>query len=145
MLFGCGQSGERYHSAADHEQNLTAQVNMTPQTIEQLRRIGVGAGAELRLEFFFYTDTEEKAASLATALNALGYDAASDYAAIADGTFVVTGWTTKLKMDTAIVVKWTGEMCSLGYSHDAEFDGWGTNPNQEETPDQPEVEDSRRR
>lgn len=31
-------------------------------------------------------------------------------------------------MDTRLVVEWTKEMCRLGYSHDAEFDGWGTNP-----------------
>ncbi|HEX7670549.1 MAG TPA: hypothetical protein VF395_13235 [Polyangiaceae bacterium] len=31
-----------------------------------------------------------------------------------------------LSIDTSTVVAWTAEMCRLEYSHDCEFDGWGT-------------------
>jgi regulator of RNase E activity RraB len=131
ILFGCGDGSGRYHSQAEYESNLEAQAALTPQTMEQLHGIGVASDAELRLEFFFYTDTEEKAAKLAGALKDKGYDARSELAAAADGSFVVTGWTTKITMDTPVVVEWTKEMCGLGYSHDAEFDGWGTTPEQD--------------
>ena len=43
---------------------------------------------------------------------------------------IVTGWSTPLSMATAAVVEWTENMCNVGYKHDCEFDGWGTNPEQ---------------
>lgn len=134
MLFGCGHSRDRYHSEAAYKRNVSSQVEMTPQTIEYLRGYGVGPDAELQLEYFFYTDTNAKAAKLAAALQDLGYDASHEEVANGDGTFVVNGWTTKIRMDTPVVVEWTKEMCRLGYSHDGEFDGWGTSPSREGTP-----------
>ncbi len=130
MLSGCGESNSRYFSKAEHERNVANQVAMTPQTLAVLRTHGVEADTMLRLEFFFYTDTKAKAARLTSALKDLGYDAGHDNAAIAHGTFVVTGWTTEIQMDTPVVLNWARDMCELGYEHDAEFDGWGTTPEQ---------------
>jgi hypothetical protein len=43
---------------------------------------------------------------------------------------VITGWTEKIEMSDANVAAWTRGMCELGFKHDCEFDGWGTNPGQ---------------
>ena len=98
--------------------------------MEQLRQHGVTPESELRLEYFFYTDTDAKAEALERSLLARGYSSERRQSAHGDGNFVVTGWTTKMKMVDPVVVDWARKMCNLGYEHDAEFDGWGTNPDQ---------------
>jgi regulator of RNase E activity RraB len=45
--------------------------------------------------------------------------------------FMVTGWTTIMKMENEILKNWTKQMCELGYKFDCDFDGWGTTPDQE--------------
>lgn len=141
-LFGCnkpsddadGQStpedAPTFVSEADFNANRTKQIAMAPQTMEQLRGYGVTDESELKLEYFFYTNTREKAEGLAKDLADRGYDGGHDVAAGDSSQFVITGWTTPMKMTDEIVAGWTGEMCDLGYKFDCEFDGWGTNPNQ---------------
>jgi hypothetical protein len=36
-----------------------------------------------------------------------------------------------MPMETTNVINWTKQMCKIGYQFDCEFDGWGTNPDQE--------------
>lgn len=44
--------------------NLATQLRMTPITLEQIRGLGVTPTKNLKLEFFFYTDTPQKAQAL---------------------------------------------------------------------------------
>ena len=53
-----------------------------------------------------------------------------DHSASDKKQFVVTGWTSRMKMDDQTVLDWTGRMCDVRHEHDCEFDGWGTNPKQ---------------
>ncbi|MEM0926835.1 MAG: ribonuclease E inhibitor RraB, partial [Planctomycetota bacterium] len=117
-------------SESEHKQNRAKQITMAPQTMEQLRGYGVTDDSELKLEYFFYTNTKKKAESLAHELAELGYDGGHDVAAGDPSQFVITGWTTPMNMSDETVVEWTGKMCDLGQKFDCEFDGWGTNPNQ---------------
>jgi len=139
-LLGCSGKGQddtgrsRFWTEKAHRENLAKQVAMTPQTMAQLRKLGAAEDSMLRLEFFFYTDTEQKAGLLAAALRKLGYDVTAGRSAGDEKLFLVTGWTTPLRMEDAIVVEWAKQMCRLGYEYDCEFDGWGTNPGQ--APDQ---------
>ena len=103
---------------------------MTPQTLAQLYEYGVTEDSELKLEYFFYTNNEDKAASLRKALVNLGYSGEFGQSASDDSIYIVTGWTTPIKMDRDSAVTWTESMCKIGFEHDAEFDGWGTNPEQ---------------
>lgn len=109
--------------------NIMKQVTMSPQTLAQLRKYGVTANSKLRLEFFFYTDTEAKAQSLAASLHKLGYELETKQTAGDQKLLLVNGWTTPLQMDDHTVLGWTRQMCQMGYEHDCDFDGWGTNPN----------------
>jgi hypothetical protein len=131
-LFGCSLSGEdgRFQSDDAYAQSRAKQLTMTPQTIAQLRKYEVTDRTQLRLEYFFYTNTKEKAAALAGKLAGMGYTAGSDHSASDKKRFVVTGWTSPMKMDDQTVLDWTGRMCDVGHEHDCEFDGWGTNPKQ---------------
>jgi regulator of RNase E activity RraB len=133
-LFGCskgdGDSPQRYVSEPAFRENLAKQTTMSPQVIAQLRKHGVTDDASLKLEFFFYTDKDEKAQALAKALRALEYKVECGPSAGDSRLLIVTGWTTPLKMTENAVVAWAEKMCRLGYEHDCEFDGWGTNPKQ---------------
>jgi hypothetical protein len=133
-LFGCSKGDDgppkRYLSDQAFRQNLAKQMKMSPLTVGQLRKHGVTDNSMLKLEFFFYTDNDEKALALADALRVLDYKAESGSAARDSRLLIVTGWTTPIKMTDSEVVAWTQKMCQLGYEHDCEFDGWGTNPQQ---------------
>jgi hypothetical protein len=58
-----GKTPGRYVSESAFSQNRTKQTVMAPQTMAQLRKYGVTDETELKLEFFFYTNTEAKAES----------------------------------------------------------------------------------
>jgi hypothetical protein len=131
-LFGSKSGGGdgRYCSDEAHARNRSRQLTMTPQTVAQLRNFGVTDESQLKLEYFFYTNTKEKAAALAQKLAALGYVGNYDHAVANQTEFVVNGWTSPLKMDDQTVLDWTAGMCDLGREYDCDFDGWGTNPKQ---------------
>jgi len=111
--------------------NLVNQVKMAPQTIAQLRGLGVDENKKLKLEYFFYTNTQAKAESLTNELVKLGYTALNDNSAGDKNLFVITGWTSQIVMSEDVVKNWIKQMCELSYKFDSEFDGWGTTPNQE--------------
>jgi Regulator of ribonuclease activity B len=130
-LFGCSKSDEvpRFVTEAAFQQNLAKQKKMSPMTLAELHKLGVPESKSLRLEYFFYTDTEAKAQSLAASLKKLQYDAKSEPSAGNARQFLVTGWSAPIRMSEQDVVSWTDQMCRLGFEHDADFDGWGTSPN----------------
>ncbi|HEX4141975.1 MAG TPA: ribonuclease E inhibitor RraB [Pirellulales bacterium] len=130
LFGGCGNSGSFVTKQA-FEKNLATQVALAPQTLQELRKHGVTDETRLKLEFFFYTDTEPKAVRLDRALKELGYSVEFRPSAGDRKQLVITGWTDKMAMDEASVVDWTRRMCQLGFDCDCEFDGWGTNPVQD--------------
>lgn len=116
---------------ANFRNSRDMQKNMTPKTLEQLRKIDVDENRELKLEYFFYTNTMDKAEHLATEISKLDYEVQFGISASDKKLFIITGWTTKMKMSNEVVMKWTEQMSDLGYQFDCEFDGWGTTPDQE--------------
>jgi hypothetical protein len=121
---------KRFVSQNNFERNLDTQMSLTPQTLQQLRQYDVTPEKELKLEFFFYTDTAQKAVALVEHLQNKGYDVKYDLSASNKKVLIITGWTTKIPMSDNIVLQWTKEMCDTGFSQDCDFDGWGTNPEQ---------------
>lgn len=130
-MFGIfGNKPKVFISEEQHLNNLQSQLAMTPQTLEQLADHGVDENKELKLEYFFYTNTEEKAKNLGRALVETGYSCEYGQSAGDDSIFVITGWTNPIEMEYDKVIEWTGAMCVADHRHDCEFDGWGTNPDQ---------------
>ena len=41
--------------------------------------------------------------------------------------YVITGWSTPIKMDKKNIEIWIKKMCELGNKNNSDFDGWGTN------------------
>ncbi|MFL5742794.1 MAG: ribonuclease E inhibitor RraB [Flavisolibacter sp.] len=110
--------------------NLTKQMQMTPQTMGQLGKMNVSPDKELKLEYFFYTNTADKARLFAKEMGKLNYEVKFGQSAGKDKNFLITSWTTKMKMEENVVAGWTKQMCELGYRFDCDFDGWRTSPNQ---------------
>ena len=82
------------------------------------------------LEFFFYTNTMEKAKLLAEELQKKEYSVAYRKSGYNKKQFVITGWTRKISIEDSALAGWAKEMCELGYKYDCEFDGWGTDIDQ---------------
>lgn len=130
IVLGCGRKPVQFRSESAQKANLDKQLEMTPATIQQLRKYGVTASDELKLEYFFYTDAQAKATGLEEALKRLGYSSKVEPSASGSAELCVTGWTSNMKIEDSIVSNWVRRMCQLASDHDAEFDGWGTYPNQ---------------
>jgi regulator of RNase E activity RraB len=118
---------KRFVSQRAFETNLEKQMTMTPQTLHQLRGYGVTPDKRRRLEFFFYTNTIDKAAALAAELTKQKYDVEYGPSASDAKIQVIKGWTPQILMSDAAVLAWTKEMCTVGFGRDCDFDGWGTN------------------
>jgi len=130
-FFKSKQNGnDQFLSEEDLKINMAKQLQMTPQTMEQLRKINVTPEKELKLEYFFYTNTADKAKTFAAEIENLNYQVEYRQSAGDKKTFIITGWTDKMKMEDKVVSNWTKEMCELGYKFDCDFDGWGTSPDQ---------------
>ena len=117
-------------TAESFRANLASQADGDAATLTELRKYGVSADSEHKVEFFFYTNTLDKAKALASALEPTNADVYFGPAAGDDTQFVVTGWSAPIKMDNATVTAWSEKMTRLGYEFDCEFDGWGTYTNQ---------------
>jgi regulator of RNase E activity RraB len=118
---------KRFVSQKAFEENLAKHLALTPQTLQQLRGYNVTPDKRRKLEFFFFTNTVEKAAALAAELRKRNYEVESGPSASNADVQLITGWTAELVMSDKAVLDWTKEMCTLGFKHDCEFDGWGTN------------------
>lgn len=121
----------QFVSETSFTSNQNTQMQMTPQILVQLRKLKVTDDKELKLEYFFYTNTAEKAEKLATEIGKLNYTVQHRLSAGNKKLFVVSGWTTKMTMADEVIKQWTKQMCALGYKFDCEFDGWGTEPDQD--------------
>jgi len=117
-------------TSANQQANMDRQLAFTPRTLEELRKLGVDSRHLLRIEYFFYTNTESKAQALAGDLRQLGYDVGVCPSAHDKRIILVTGWSVPLPMSEQRVGGWTREMCELAAKHDCDFDGWGTTPAQ---------------
>jgi hypothetical protein len=108
------------------EQILANQSAGTPATLGVLRENGVDENAKLRIEYFFYSNSADKAAALADSLRSMGYTSEAGPSAHDKKVYLINGWTRPLAMKETELLSWTETMCRLGLSYDCEFDGWGT-------------------
>ncbi len=104
---------------------------MRPPILDWLRKFNVTEDKQLKLEYFFYTKTLDKALRVAAALENLNYEVEYDLCAYDKSSFLVTGRTTKIRMSDEIIVTWTKQMEEIAGRFDCEFDGWGTETDQD--------------
>jgi hypothetical protein len=114
------------------QSNLHTQVTLLPKTLEELRKHNVNETDKRKLEFFFYTNTSEKAKLLTDELQKKEYSVEYKISAYDKKSFVITGWTSKITVEENALTAWAKEMCEVGYKYDCEFDGWGTDIDQKD-------------
>jgi hypothetical protein len=120
-------SSTRHVTEQSLRTNTEYQVSMSILTLGLLHKSGVAEGTLLKLEFFYFTNAQDKADAFVKSLKKIDYDAKCHRSTKDPNRWLVDGWTTPIPMDEATVVQWTQEMCEAGFLHDCEFDGWGTN------------------
>jgi hypothetical protein len=79
-----------------------------------------------QLEYYFYTDIEQKAISLLQKLEEYGYSSSYGLVPEHSGLFVIKGSTDEVFMAVEDFVAWAEKMCDIGFRCDCEFDGWST-------------------
>ncbi len=114
--------------------NSEKHVAGVPKILAVLIEHHVNETNQLQLEFFFYTNTIEKAKLLAAELKNRNYSVEYNTSAHDNKLFVINGRTIKMKIEEKTLVDWAKEMCGLGYNYDCEFDGWGTDIKQKDLP-----------
>lgn len=130
-LFSTKQNSDKKFVTEDsYKKNKANQVKMAPQTLKQLKDLGITETKELKLEYFFYTNNIDKAKNLVDEIQKMNYTVEYGKSAGDKKLFVITGWTFRMAMADSVVIDWTKQMC-VGYKFDCEFDGWGTEPDQE--------------
>ena len=121
---------KRYVTEEVFKNNSTKQVEAVSIVLGVLRKHSLSDTNLRSLEFFFYTNTIEKAKLLAEELQNKEYSVAYRKLGYNKMQFVVTGWTRKISIKDSDLAAWVKEMCELGCQYDCEFDGWGTDVDQ---------------
>jgi len=125
----------KYIDEYKHQDNMKKQIAMVPELLAKLQQSGITDDSELKLEYFFYTNAEDKADRLSEKLSVLGYS--TEQRPSADSNTdeeeskkltLLTGWSNPVKMAKDKLCQWIKDMCILGFEQDCEFDGWGTKP-----------------
>jgi hypothetical protein len=115
----------RFFSKKELKNAMVVQPKLNRSLFKLFKQYG-GKKKESSVEFFFYTDTEDKAANLVIELSKLGYEIYGIYPPeekIPD--WSITGATTSLCMHEQELTTWCEKMNQLGFETDCRFDGWG--------------------
>ena len=115
---------KKFVSEEDYLDNKQNQIKMTDGTLDQLYKNGVKPSDKRPIDFFFFTNSKEKAETLEKELQGKQY-AISPLQKVS-GMFSISGSTEEMIVDTQTLKNWVANMCDLGYQFDCEFDGWGT-------------------
>lgn len=109
--------------------NLDRQLKMNKQTWAQLASHGVQDGAVLKVDYFFYSKTENDAKILQDYL--IRFKKYNPRISFNNKEYCVQGETTKMKVGPKHLDAWVTWMVKAGARCNCEFDGWGTEASNE--------------
>ncbi len=93
------------------------------QVLSNSKKYGGKTGHMQPIEFFFYSDTEDKGSNLAIELAEMGY---SVYGVDKSGdNWSIIGATPIMTIDEEALTKWAEAMYTLADKMHVLFDGWG--------------------
>ena len=121
-----GRPSKRFWTKEASQKTLAAQLQSISIVLEGLADLSVGSEDDLKMEFFFRTDTRRKAMALAGDLEEVGCHTEQERSTADEQLIVITGRTPPMIMTHTVLKMWTERMCRLGYQRDCRFDGWGT-------------------
>lgn len=114
----------RLVSENDFETNQLRHLRLATESLVSLRDAGVEEEDQLKIDYFFYSDTLEKAQKLQKELMKKDYVVTQGIKPEDKNLFVISGRTTEIKMMHESLSKWVTEMCELAYNHDCKFENW---------------------
>jgi len=115
---------QTFVSENDFIANQDKQLHLSIALLVSLGNPRVEEKEEFIIDYFFHTDSLEKAQKLEKELKKLDYIVNHGMAFHDKNLFVVSGRTQELKMIQEMLREWILQMCDLGYNHDCSFDTW---------------------
>lgn len=115
---------KRFVSENDFTANKEKQFRLSIESLVKLRDASVEEEDELKIDYFFYTDTLEKSQKMEEEIQKLGYIVNHGAASHDKSLFVISGRTTEMKMMHETLKEWIADMCELGYKYDCSFESW---------------------
>lgn len=115
---------KQFVSENEFTTNQDKQFRLSIESLVGLRDSGIEEEDQRMIDYFFYTDTLEKAQGLEEEIRKLGYIVNHGIASHNKNLFVVSGRTTPIKMMHESLSRWIAEMCQMGYKLDCGFDRW---------------------
>ena len=124
QIFGNDRPDGLFRSEMQHLTNRVDQIAKNQERIPELRDKGVGEQDRRALKALFITNTETKAKSLVSELQAVGYE--SNWAAPEERNddYVIMGITGDILMSDDSIAEWTSLMCDMTAAQDCEFCIW---------------------
>ncbi|WP_165830162.1 ribonuclease E inhibitor RraB [Flavobacterium hydrophilum] len=104
--------------------NQHKQFRLATESLVSLRDAAVEEEDELKIDYFFYTDTLEKSQKIEKEIRKMNYVVNQEIAFNNKNLFIISGRTTEIRMMHEALRKWVEEMCALGYKYDCSFDSW---------------------
>ncbi|WP_125720110.1 ribonuclease E inhibitor RraB [Flavobacterium ustbae] len=124
LSFFKNKQKKQFVSETDFIINQGTQFRAAIESLVTLRDAAVEEEDELKIDYFFYTNTLEKAQNLEKEIQKKHYIVNHAIASHDKQLFVISGRTTAIKMMHETLSKWAGEMCELGYQYDCSFENW---------------------
>lgn len=118
------KKSKRQISENDFTANQGRHLRLATETLVSLRDASIEEEDELKIDYFFHTDTLEKAQKLNEEIQKMGYIVNYGPALKDKNLLVISGRTKKIKMMHESLSKWVADMCKLGYEFDCSFDNW---------------------
>lgn len=115
---------KRLVSENDFNASQAKHLRYATESLVSLRDAAVEEDHEFKIDYFFYSDTLEKAQRLEDEIKKIGYIVNFGPAQQDKNLFVISGRTKKIKMMHESLSKWVSEMCELGYKNDCNFENW---------------------
>src|SRR5471030_1735354 len=97
----------QYVAKVEHNESTNAQAFLAGKVLDIYNELGDGEEKEQEIEFFFYTNTAEKAKELKAALKKLRYKIYRTNFAERFSSYSISGSTNKMKMDVETIARWS--------------------------------------
>lgn len=123
-LSNLNSKNSQFISEENFKNNLQSQNFKISRTLGVMSEFNLKAKEKLEIDFFFYTDTSEKAQKLSEELKKLNFEVSWHEFKMDRKIYSVVGSTDKMQNDEELLIYWSKFMCQLGYKFDCEFDGW---------------------
>src|SRR4030095_801388 len=125
LVSSCVKTKDRFFTEDQFKSDLAKMEIFNNEKLKQLSQYGVTDGSGISMDFYFATDDSLKAQQLAEELESLNYHANRIHPSSNNkNLWVLSASSSRVNMDIQLLNTWTQSVCSLGYKHDCECNGW---------------------